>query len=113
MSTNIEPLLRAVTSIIREHCEPEQIVLFGSCAKGGIHRGSDLDLLVVGTFAGSRWIRDRELRDALSQLPIAIDLHCLTRDELAIESAKIHSYLNTMQESCRILYRRSSEADNL
>ena len=46
-----EPLNRttidAITRLIVERFEPEQIILFGSCARGDTDENSDLDLLVV------------------------------------------------------------------
>ncbi len=37
----------AITRLIVERFEPEQIILFGSCARGDTDENSDLDLLVV------------------------------------------------------------------
>ncbi len=106
--SEIEPLLAAITGIIVRDCDPDRVVLFGSWAKGTADRHSDLDVLVIGPFAASGWLRDRELRDALREFPIAIDLHLLTPGEFAIESAKPHGYLNTLQATSRLLYERSA-----
>ena len=39
--------IQAVTQLIVERFEPEQIIMFGSCARGDTDENSDLDLLVV------------------------------------------------------------------
>ena len=39
--------IQAITQLIVERFEPEQVILFGSCARGEEDENSDLDLLVV------------------------------------------------------------------
>ena len=39
--------IEAITRLIVERFEPEQVILFGSCARGETDENSDLDLLVV------------------------------------------------------------------
>ena len=39
--------LRQVLDAIAEAVDPERIILFGSAARGTMHAGSDIDLLVV------------------------------------------------------------------
>ena len=107
----MDSVLRAVTDLIVRCCDPEEVVLFGSWAKGSARVGSDLDLLVLGDFQASRWLRDRELRDELRVFPIPVDLHLLTREEFTMESAKPHTYLNTLRWSSRCLYRRPDSAE--
>jgi len=36
---------------------PRRILVFGSVARGDVHEGSDIDLILIGDFSGSR--RDR------------------------------------------------------
>jgi predicted nucleotidyltransferase len=101
-----EALLDAVVAVVVDLCDPAEVVLFGSWAKGTTHRYSDIDLLVIGPFRESAWIRDRELREALRELPVPVDLHLLTPRELADGSAVPHSYLRTSAATSRTLYRR-------
>jgi predicted nucleotidyltransferase len=105
---DLEPVLRAMIDVIVGCCDPEEVVLFGSWAKGTAGVASDVDILVVGNFTASRWLRDRELREELSVFPIPVDLHLLTRAELAIEAARPLTYLNTLQATSRCLYRRDA-----
>ena len=39
--------IEAITQLIVERFEPEQVILFGSCARGEEDDNSDLDLMVV------------------------------------------------------------------
>jgi predicted nucleotidyltransferase len=104
----MEPVLAAVTAVIVDHCDPDEVVLFGSWAKGTTHRHSDIDVLVIGPFRESAWLRDREVREALRAFPIAIDLHCYTPGEYALEAAKPHTYLATSRATARTLYQRGT-----
>lgn len=101
-----EPALAAIIDVVLDYCDPDEVLLFGSWAKGTVHRYSDVDVLVIGPFGASPWIRDREIREALREFPVAVDLHLLTPEEFAIGSAKAHTYLNTLGETSRCLYRR-------
>jgi predicted nucleotidyltransferase len=101
------PALDAVVDVIVGVCDPDEIHLFGSWVKGTNHRHSDVDLLVVGPFTASAWIRDREVREALRELPVAVDLHLLTPEELAVGATRAHEYLNTLLPTSRCVYRRS------
>jgi predicted nucleotidyltransferase len=108
MTDTSDCVLGAIVEVVLGHCDPDEIVLFGSWAKGTTHRYSDVDLLVIGTFRESSWLRDRELREAFREFPIAVDLHLLTAQELAVGSARAHAYLNTLLPTSRCLYRRPS-----
>ena len=48
-----EELLQQVTEFVRElkaKLPVEDVYLFGSLARGGLHEGSDIDLCIVGAF---------------------------------------------------------------
>jgi predicted nucleotidyltransferase len=44
---DIESAIREITATIRDGCEPERIVVFGSRARGNAGPDSDLDILVI------------------------------------------------------------------
>ncbi len=102
----LENTLRSITNIIIQHCEPDEIVLFGSYAKECDRLDSDLDILVIGNFRQSKFIRNLELNELLDQFPISIDLHLLTSEEFEIECQKPFSFLNTLQFQSVLLYKR-------
>ena len=39
--------IQAITQLIVERFQPEQVILFGSCARGEENENSDLDLLIL------------------------------------------------------------------
>lgn len=100
-------LLSRVTALIVTACDPEKIILFGSWAKGQQNRDSDVDILVIGDFAGSGFLRNQELRQLLHMCPVRIDLHVVTPQELEAESVQPFSFLNSVLSSGAVLYTRS------
>jgi predicted nucleotidyltransferase len=100
----VDPALGVITDTVVDCCDPDAVVLFGSWAKGTADVHSDIDLLVVGPFRASPWLRDRELRDALRRFAVRFDLHLVTPAELVAGPA--HGYLDTLRTSCRVLYAR-------
>jgi uncharacterized protein len=111
VTVTIDRALRAITDLIVRSCDPDEVVLFGSFAKGIPRPDSDLDILVVGDFRTSRWLRARELDGLLSRFALSIDLHLLTPRELAIEATKPYTFLNTVQASCIRLYQKASQEE--
>ena len=104
----LEKALRSIIDLIIQCCDPDEIVLFGSYAKGNDHPGSDLDILVIGNFKGSKYLRVQEMKDLLDQYPIRIDLHLVTPEEIAVESRKPFTFLNTLQSNSISLYKKNS-----
>ena len=103
----IEPLLKKVTALIVRACDPEEVLLFGSYAKGRQNIDSDLDILVVGNFPGSAYLVDLELRQLLRNFAIPMDLHIVTPRQLAAESSKPFGFLRCVLFSGKVLYRNS------
>jgi uncharacterized protein len=100
----LEKTLRSITDIIVQHCEPDEIILFGSYVKGCARLDSDLDILVIGNFRQSKFIRKMELRELLSQFPISVDLHMLTSEEFEVECQNPFSFLKTLQRQSVCLH---------
>ena len=62
--------------------DPERIILFGSHARGTAGPDSDVDLLVVMVFEGSKREKQVEVRLALHDIRIPKDIVVVTPDEL-------------------------------
>jgi uncharacterized protein len=103
------PALRSIVALIVRCCDPEEIVLFGSHAKGRTHDASDVDLLVIGDFRRSRYLRAQEVEELLLQFPMPIDVHLLTRAELEAESADPLAFYRTIRIHGVTLYRREPD----
>ncbi len=107
---SFDRVLREITTLVVRCLDPDEVVLFGSVAKGTASLHSDVDLLVVGSFSGTRHRRGSELRGLLDRFPLRVDLHLLTRAELADDQARRpHFWLETLRSSAISLYARDSE----
>jgi len=75
--------LNAIRKMVRPivaQFDPERIILFGSHARGDAGPDSDVDLLVVMSFEGSKHSKQVELRGALPNTPVPVDV-IITRPE--------------------------------
>lgn len=77
-----EQIAQAVALLV-EAARPEQIVLFGSHARGDARDDSDLDLLVVERVLFNKAQEMVRLRRALRPLGISADVLVTTPEELA------------------------------
>lgn len=105
----LEQPLRTITALIVQCCDPEAILLFGSYAKEQDNLDSDLDLLVIGDFQGSPYLRGDEVRELLRRYPIRIDLHFVTPEEVTAESHRPYGFLSSVLSSSRVLYERAEK----
>ena len=69
-----EDQMRAAVDILVHEAQPEQVILFGSYARGEANADSDLDLLVVKREVRHQHAEMARLRRALSPLRIPVDL---------------------------------------
>jgi len=67
---------------IVERFDPEQVILFGSHARGVASRDSDVDLLVVMKEIASKRAKQVEMRCALHDIRIPKDIIVVTTSEL-------------------------------
>ena len=63
--------------------KPERIILFGSHARGTAGPDSDVDLLVVMPLTGSKRDKEIEMRIALHDIAVPVDVIVVTPDEVA------------------------------
>jgi uncharacterized protein len=70
----LEALLREITGRIRAVSDPEQIILFGSYARGDAGPDSDLDLLVIEREVAAPRRASTALRRVLRGLPAPVDV---------------------------------------
>ena len=63
--------------------KPEQIILFGSHARGAAGPDSDVDLLVVMPVSGSKRDLEIQMRLALHDFLVPMDVFVVTPDEVA------------------------------
>jgi predicted nucleotidyltransferase len=106
----IQRTLQSISDLIVHCCDPDGVLLFGSYAKGQANVESDVDLLVIGNFRESAYLRGDEVRQILRRrYPIRVDLHFVTREEVAGAAGSPHSFLGSVLPTGVYLYRRSDE----
>jgi predicted nucleotidyltransferase len=96
---------RAVESIVALS-DPDRVCAFGSYAKGTLHEGSDVDLLVIGPSHLPRVHRGRDVMAALAGIAARFDILFVTPRELAVELADPHSLISSVLPGARTLYER-------
>jgi len=101
-----EALLEGISQRIRAAFQPDEVVLFGSYARGEPTLDSDLDLLVV--MASDEPMAQRIVRVAeVAQVRfLPMDLLVYTPNEIAEQLAKGDSFIAEILAKGRILYQR-------
>ena len=77
---NLPAEIRRIVRRIAERFKPEKVILFGSHARGDARPESDVDLLVVSDFTGSKREKRLEIQAALRDSSIPFDV-IVTRPE--------------------------------
>jgi len=101
-------LLREVVRRIRSAAEPQQVILFGSQARGGGHADSDLDLLIVMDTDLPRHKRPLPFYRALAGLGLAKDIVVYTPSEVEDWKTASCSLVATALREGRVLYENQS-----
>ncbi|NGZ06947.1 MAG: nucleotidyltransferase domain-containing protein [Magnetococcales bacterium] len=100
-------MVRAIVATV----QPEQIILFGSHARGDATLESDVDLLVVEaepfTTARSRFQEIARLERAMGTIPVATDILVYSLDEVEqLKSSRNHVVARALREG-KVLHARS------
>jgi predicted nucleotidyltransferase len=90
-----------------ERFGPEQIILFGSHARGAAGPDSDVDLLVVMPFTGSKRAKQLEMRLALHDISLPKDIILVTPDEVARRRNIVGTIIRPALREGKVLYARS------
>lgn len=86
--------------------DPEQVIVFGSRARGEHHLDSDLDLLVVKESREPRYKRAGALYGALADLPLEVDVIVYTPEEIREWSGVDQAFVTTATREGVVLYER-------
>src|SRR5438105_7638386 len=81
-ATTAAHIVRMVRRIVKKF-HPQQVILFGSHARGDAGPDSDIDLLIVMPVKGSKLEAGLGIRRALGDYPVPFDLVLSTPEEFA------------------------------
>ncbi len=105
MPPTLEELLSDIVTRLRNAFEPAAIYLHGSCARGEMRAGSDLDLLVVVresnlSFFERGAIAYRVLRD----IPLPLDIQVYTQAEFDRRATLPVSFERTVRTTGKLVH---------
>ena len=105
-----DALLDRMIRTIVDEVDPEQVILFGSRARGDAREDSDVDLLVVESepFGGgrSRHAETVRLNRALASTPVARDILVYSRDDIEKWRGSLNHVAARALREGRVLYTR-------
>jgi uncharacterized protein len=107
MLHELPPLVQRTLQRLIRAFVPEQIMLFGSYAKGTTHAGSDVDLLIVADLAGSPAIHNRRARQLAADCFPRIDVVFATPQEVVSAETAKSPFLLSILGTGVVIYRRT------
>jgi uncharacterized protein len=108
---SVAPLTLQIAEMVQrivKHCDPDQIILFGSQARGTAHADSDVDLLVVMPVQGSKRAKQVELRCLLHDIYVSKDIIVVRPEELARRRDIVGTVVWPAVREGKVLYARSA-----
>ena len=106
MVKTIEELLGVITRRIRAVSDPEQIILFGSHARGDFSPHSDLDLLVIKEEVDSTHAEAARIYKALADLELPIDVVVMRKAYVERYGDLVGTVARPALREGRVLYAR-------
>ena len=97
---------RMVARIVKRF-HPEKIILFGSHARGDAGPDSDVDLLVVMPVQGSIADMRLDMREALHDIPVSLDIIITTPEDFAWRRDLVGTIEWPATREGKVLYART------
>lgn len=88
--------------------DAEQVILFGSYARGDTREQSDVDLLIIANSILPRFKRSRALYQIFRPYPFGMDLLVYTPAEIERSKQSPASLVSTILREGKVLYVRQS-----
>ena len=105
-----ETLLRRMVAAIVDAADPEQVILFGSRARGDARPDSDVDLIVIEAEpfgpGRDRFAEINRLMRALGGCEVATDILVYSREEVEYWRDSLNNVLARALREGRVLYER-------
>ena len=103
----VERTIAAMVKCIVERFNPDQVILFGTHARGDAGPDSDVDLLIVMAVAGSKRAKQLEIRVALHDFDIPKDVIVTTPEEFAWRKEVAGTIERPAARDGKVLYARN------
>jgi len=107
MDETTRQAIDAMVQRLVERFAPEQIILFGSHARGDAGPDSDVDLLVIMPVTGSKRAKQIEMRVALHDIRVPKDILLVTPEEVARRRDIVGTIVRPALQEGRVLYVRN------
>lgn len=102
----MDKTLAVIVKRIVKRFDPDQIILFGSHARGTAQPDSDIDLLVVLPVTGSKRAKQVEMRVALHDIRVPKDIIVATPEEIARRRDIVGTIIRPALREGKVLYAR-------
>jgi predicted nucleotidyltransferase len=102
---NPEKIQEIVQKIVQNY-DPDKIILFGSHARGDVHKDSDLDFIIVKQTDTPNPYRSVDIRKFLFGIMVPMDIKVYTPDEFTTYSSSRYSFLTNALKTSILLYER-------
>ncbi len=87
---------------------PEKVILFGSFARGDVHKGSDLDLIIIKKEVPEKFLKRLDFAYEALEPDFPLDLLVYTPEEIE-KMKEINPFIKKALKEGIILYERGSE----
>ena len=101
-----EQAIQMMVERLVDRFDHDQIILFGSQARGTAGPSSDVDLLVIMPVSGSKRARQLELRMALHDIAVPKDIILATPEEVARRRDIVGTIIRPALREGKVLYAR-------
>ena len=108
MESEVQKKIEEMVRRIVERFHPEQVILFGSYARGQAGPDSDVDLLVVMAVSGSKRKLAVEIDLAVAGMGLPKDIIVVTPEEMARTKDIIGTIVYPAVREGRVMYDRAA-----
>jgi len=98
--------IRRMVDVIVKRFHPEKIILFGSYARGDVGPDSDVDLLVVMPVEGSKREKQLQIRVALHDIRLPVDVIVTRPEDFAWRKDIVGTIEWPASKEGKVLYER-------
>ncbi len=99
-------LLGKVKGYVVSCCKPDMVLVFGSYARGEANKFSDLDLVVVCNYVYNRKMLERKIKSDIRRYSLKADVMVRSQCEIMEAIKDPHSFLGSILEKAKIIYKK-------